>query len=356
MSFNQATRQSFIQLGNGLTYSANGVSSIQLPQVGFLAKIIIPIAIAYTTAATGTYVNITTGLNFTPYGLVRRVILRTNEGAEIYNTSGMGNYLVQRTLRTATDVRNPLTSANSTNAANAVFQIPATMTTSTAYTQQFALVIPVAWGDSLAAGLILLQNPTTRLTLEIQWGDLSVDDFTLGGTTPALSVTSVTATPMMEVYNLPANTNDYPDLSMLHVILEDTTPIVSTGDFTYRPPLGNLYLNVIHQFINNSAAMVPANFSKYSLNYAQTQTAYTITPQQQGVYQRYRNGGIDMPDGVVQWGFDYGTGFPEIGNMRDVVDTSRLTDLSIISTINTSVTLTTASVRTVREMLAPLAR
>lgn len=354
MSFNNSTRQSFLQLGAMPAYSAGGISSMQLPQVGFLSRIFIPINVAFTTSATGTFANMTAP-QITPYQLVRRLILRTNEGAELYNTSGEGNYLIQRQLRTAFDPRNPLTTVAATNVADSVFKLPSSYLNSTAYTVQFMMVIDVAWQDALMAGLILLQNPTTRLTLEIQWGTAPTDFLTIGsgGTTTGVTVT---ANPTMEIFNLPASENDMPDTSMAYVTLEDTQSVTNTGDFQYKPPLGNLYLRVMQEFINNSARMTPANFTQLKLTYAQTQTAYTMDPTVQAYLQRIRTGGLDLPDGVWSWDFTFGTGLLEMGNTRDVIDTSRLTDLSIISTIASSVTLTNASVRSVRQMLAPISR
>jgi hypothetical protein len=352
VSFNNATRQSIIQLPP-IPYAANTTQSIQLPQVGFLSEILIPCQFVIQSNGTLAATNLTAP-QITPYQVVKRLTLRTNEGAEIYATSGEGNYFVTRYLRSSFDPRNPLTTVANTNVVNSVFQLPPSYAISTTYNINFTLYIPVALQQSLLAGLILLQSPTTRLTLEIQWGDILVDPFNISA--GAFTLTSGTTLPSMMIYNLPASQDDYPDVSWVHVIQEEIQPVANTGDFLYRPPLGNMYLRVIQEFINNNARMTPANFSRLSLNYAQTQTAYNINPAQQAWMQRFRLGGLDLPDGVWAWDFLYGTGILEMGNMRDVIDTARLTDMNIISTIAGSVTLTNAFVRNIKEMLAPISR
>lgn len=361
MGFNQATRQAFAQM-NRFAFVPNGVDSQQITQVGFLAKILIPITLTFTTIANfgGAVMANKVAPQLTPYQLVRRLAVRTNEGAEIYSTSGEGNYLLQRHMRTGFDPRNPQPSPASTIQAAQLFSLPDAYAPNTTYKINFTLVVPIAWGESLLSGLILLQNPTTRLTTELTWGTVA-DLFTVsgGGAGDSLITANsvqVTNKPMMEFFNLPASDADYPDMSMVHVILEDEQSIGSTGDFNYRPPLGNMMLRVIQEFTNGDTRMNATQFEKLALTYAQTQQAYVVTPEQQAYIQAYRLGGSHLPDGVFSWDFTFGVGMPEVPNTRDVIDTSRLTDLSIITTIAQGVNLQNAKVRTIREMLAPIAR
>jgi hypothetical protein len=356
MSFNSGTRQSIQQLPP-IVYTPNSPVSLQLPQVGYLSKIWINCRVTVTTGATGTYTQTVNPVP-TPYGLLKRIRVLTNEGAEIYNTTGYGNYLVQRMQRGGYDPRNPIASYASTNTGLAVFSVPATMTTSTQYTFNWNVMIPIAWQESLQAGLILLQNPTNRLTLELTFGDATQQDLiTTGGTTPSVTVNSALFNPAFEFYAVPNQAADNPDTSYVHTILESQDALPGSGDFTYRPALGNIYLNVIQEFINSNARFNPnTDFTQLKLIYAQTQQAYNMTPQEFLARQRYILSGIDLPDGVFFWNFTDGTGLLELSNQRDAIDTSRLTDLSIITSISPNTTVTPGSttyVREIREMLAP---
>lgn len=351
-NFNLNTRQSWLQMQN-VPYSANNAVFQQLQQIGFLSRIIVPVSVTFTTGSTGTYANSVNDPP-TPYGFVKKIRLFTNEGQELHNTSGYGNYLRTSMIRTALDPRNPITSFNSANTAAAVYNIPSSYTTSTQYTITFYLLIDVAWSDSLVQGLIFLQNPTNRLTFEITWGD-ATSLLTTGGTTPSITINSVSCNPLMEVFNVPQSQNNWPNLAYAHMVIEDSANNVpGTGDFVYRPVLGNVYLSVINAFTNNSTFMVPANFSQLRITYQGTQNSYTMSPANQLIIQRNRYA-HDMPDGVFVHDMRMGSGLPEIPSPRDLINTSLLTDFQIITTIGSGVTITQpANMRGIREMLAPL--
>jgi hypothetical protein len=355
--FNRATRQSFLQL-QPLPYSANGLASIQLPQVGFLAEINIPVEfnVVASMFTGGDVLTAANEINNAPFNLIRRITLKTNEGAEIYNTTGIENYYVQRAIcpRTGYDIMNPSTAFSAGYAHDSVFRyvVPSSGATQTL---RFNIKIPVSWGEQNQAGLILLQNPTTRLTLEILWSDGTGIFTTDTGAT--YTINSVTTEPEMVIFNVPASEEDYPDLSLVHVILSDVVSVTNTGDFLYRPPLGNAYLKIFQQFVNNNARVDLEGFmNRMQLTYAQTQNAYTITPKQQLRLQAERLG-IALPDGGVLWDFTYGSGILEYGNTRDVINTMRLTDMSVISTISSGGdALVNSTCSTIREMLAPIRR
>lgn len=348
--FNNATRQSFIPL-NQIRYSAGGSESLQLPPVGFLSKIIVMVSATLTTNNAGTYTAVEQG----PNSIIKRVRLHTNEGAEVYNLSGEGAYLMSRIIRSQYDYRNPAPSFASTATAPHVYYYPSTLAVSTTTTVRFPIHIPVAWGEQLQAGLILLQNQISRMQLELTFGDALTDLYTAAGG-GAITVGAVTIKPLMEIFNVPDNAQDYPDISTVMITLEENQPVTSTGDFQYRPLLGLEYLDIIQEFTNNGVRMTPDNFSKLQLVYAQTQNAYTVDIQTQLYIQRYRLGGIDLPDGVFWWSFGMGTGLPEIGNTRDVIDTGRVTDLQLNTHIGEAVVLTNAKVKSIRRMLSEVAR
>ena len=350
-NFNAATRQSWLQ-ANPIPFASLSTQSQQLQQIGFLSRIIIPISINFTTSngADDTFANWLDDLP-TPWGFVKQLRLYTNEGQELWNTSGYGAYLHESTCRTALDPRNPVASFNSTNTAAAIYKIPSTYAKNTTYTITFYLYMDIAWEPSLIAGLIFLQNPTNRVTLEMTWGQAS-DLLNIGGG-GSITINSVTAVPLIEVFNLPQSSANWPALSWAHMVIEDTNnPVTGTGDFPYKPLLGNSYLSIINAFNNNGTNMNVTDFSLFRIQYQGTQNSYTVTPTQQVIMQRDRYA-HDMPDGVFVHDFRLGSGLPELGNTRDVINTAQLTDFQIISTISAAITQP-AYMRAVREMLAPL--
>lgn len=358
--FNSATRQSFTVM-NPIAYAANTTNGLQLTQVGFLSRLIINVHINITTAATGTYANWipattnagTAGSDVpTPFNAVSYVVLVSNEGSQLHYTSGYGNYLANRTERSGFDQRNTIAAFNAVKNIAGVFSIPATYATSTSYDLYFTLDIRVALKEMNYAGLILIQNPTTRLQVQIIWNNIAANLLNMGGTTPSITVNSVVAIPVMEFFNLPANPASYPDTSLTHIILEDVVTPLTQGQFVYRPTLGNAFVKITQQLINNSAAMnVLTDWGNLQIVYALTQNIYNITPLVMMYLQEQRYA-APLPDGVVCWDFGFQYGIPELFGTRDVIDSSQLTDFQIITNISAAIS-GVSYVRTIREMLAP---
>lgn len=366
--FDKNTRQSYMLL-NTMPYVANSTQQQQVTQVGFLARIITNISFTITTASTGTYANKipavasagTAGIDLpTPFNIVNRLILRSNEGTDIYSTSGYGNYLLNLFKRTSFDQRNPDAGFNTTNSATMPFTLPATYTTSTAYTIRFTLDLPISINEANQYGLVLIQNPTTRLSYQIQWNSIELNLLTMGGTTPSITVSNFSCTPVMIFYNLPVaryngDTGNFPDLSLAHLVIEDQITIQQNGQFVYRPPIGNALCLIIQQLINNGVAMNPTtDWINHQIIYQATQNVYTIPPAHMEYINMARRGGIPLPDGVVAWDFMYGSGVLERYSARDTINLARLTDFQVITNISGTTTITGTNYSlNVREMLAP---
>jgi hypothetical protein len=361
LTFNEATRQAFLQL-QPIVYAPNSSFPITVTQVGFLSRILVPIEIDITTGNAGTYSNKspifsnagTTGNDVpTPFNIIQAITLQTNEGAQIHNTSGYGNYLLARTRRTNHDIVNPISAFNSSNADKSVFLLPASYTTNTSYKIRFMLDVPVALTEANNAGLILIQNLTTRLQLQITWGDIAANLLNLsGGAT--ITVNNVSAVPTMIFFNVPNDPASYPDLSYNYINIEDYNVTLTQGNDIYRPQLNNAYLQIITQYVNNGVNMIPAtDFGNSQLTFQAIQNPYNITNSAQQFLQQERLGGQSLPDGCIWWDFTFGTGIPEIYNPRDVINTAALTDLQIIQQLNPAGGITGVNYkRSIRSMLA----
>ena len=332
-NFLLATRQGRKSLP-AVAINAGQQVTFELPQTGFGAALNLLLQGSVATAD---------GDSFTakaypafPAAVVARIRVYSNEGVELYNTSGWGNIVYQTTLRTGVS---PLDAS--------LFSLT---------TEGFAINfrVPITWGENLQAGLILLQNTNVRYYCEITFSTVlqmnaDGDEGTLTGT----------ITPSLEFYHLPSRQQDYPLMKYLKQVVEDIKVIPGTGDFVYQPPTGNLYTRVLQEFVNKaSGAFVPmtvkSDLTRLQLNYSQTQVPYDeLVLNRLADQERWY--GQALPAGVVAHELSLGNGFPEVPTSRDIINTSRLTDFNIVTGIGSSVTVDAAAYcRTIREQLLPI--
>ncbi len=254
-NFNAATRQTLINLPQqAYPGSAASITRLDLPQTGFFAGIWLLINgnIQTGSAATttqGTYPPV-------PYGLLRRIRVYNNQNVELWNTSGYGAYLYDRTQRTTFD---PAFQADNIIPTTAIlggvanpfsryYAAPGDLGASATGTFAGALWVPVVWGAPLQHGLQLAQDPAIRYSMELTWGDIT--DLTIATSgTPTLN--SVTVTPVVELYQVPEEGIDFPNLAFTKTVLEDIQTITTgTGDTTYNFVTGNVLTRLMHELTN----------------------------------------------------------------------------------------------------------
>ena len=329
--FNRATRPSLQNFGN-MTFTSDGSDIMQLPQVGFLSELLVNVTVNLTTNAfTGT-VTAGTASKISPYSLIKQIVLRTNDGSELYRTSGSDNYIIQRLQRTQYDPLNLPTGLGITTANEAVTKLPGAFAVSTAYVLRFTLRIPVAWNKSLQAGLILLQNPTTRLSLELQFGN-SKDMLVSSDGSLAPTVFTATITVTGSVFQVPRSEADYPSVAYAHRWISEQNAWTNARN-EYKPPLADEYLSLTQSFFNTASLTRPdpaANITQMQLRYAQSQVPYSLPVGAFLAKQQEYFGGLQLPDGVFHWSFTDQFGLPEIGGRRDTIDTDKLTDMAVIT-------------------------
>lgn len=350
--FNKATRESILRQPP-ITYQSGQPTRVQLPNTGFLGFIYLMVTGTTTTAAASS----TTAEDYIapPVGIVRRIVVKNNQGVELWNTSGWGAYLHASTTRTGFD---PLIDkADYLGGFISPFTryfVPATsLGASASENWRFALRIPIAWSDNLQAGLQLMQDPAIQYTVEITWGD-ATDLYS--ATTGTVTLSNIQALPVVQLFHVPVDTKDLPSLNYTKTVLEDVTSINSTGDFTYKVVPGNMLTKIIQEFTNTAAGnrtpIPAASMTGFKVRYSQTQIPYDIDGDTQCFIQRYRYG-RDLPVGTYCYDFSIPNGMPELPGSRDIINTARLTDLDIISTLSSGLTLVSAQARTIREQLVP---
>jgi len=361
-NFNAATRQTIIQQPDQVWPGSVGQTTrLDLPQTGFFAGIWLLLSGSITTAAASS--GAAEDYPLTPYSLIRKIRVYNNQNVELWNTSGYGAYIYDRTIRTAMDwfgtINNAVPSAtrfgNVAPVLTQYYKEVANLGASATGTFRGALYVPVVWGFPLEHGLQMAQDPAIRYSMEITWGDLT--DLMPAGTqsgTVTLSTTTKCSV-ACELYQVPEEGLDFPNMAFTKTVLEDIQALsAGTGDNTYNFVTGNVLTTLIHELSNivssNRVPVDPTTISNFQLQYAQVQKPYVINPDIQLARQRVLYGS-DLPPGVYVHALRNGLGLPEMPTTRDVLNTSRLTDLQSIVTLS-GVTLSTGQIRTIREQLS----
>lgn len=346
MAFLNATRQNKRKIKTIAFESGNRVS-YDLPATGLLANLYVRVKGTLTiTNGTGG-ATLKAAQQSRPFGLLDRIQLTANSGTDIVNASGFGLFL--RNLMTDNAYPDiPAANTVEGETGNPVYQFASA---AGANTVEFSLKIPVVNNDRDLAGLIMLQNRETLMTLTLDFAN-PTNLFTLTGT--ATVDFSGNAEITMEYFSVPADEKDYPDLSIVHTILEDKVDIDGTGDVQYTVPRGNIYMRMIHRAILNDAPAGYDDIDRLTLQYNQSEQPYMIDAHDVFVQQRERYK-RDLPKGVLAWDFSY-QGQAGLGGARDLVNSRAITDFLSIVRVASAATLGTNNNKlyTVREQLVPL--
>lgn len=280
---------------------------LELPRVGFLMGLLLE----WRGNITGTGVTPTA---VGPWGLVRRFRLGLNLGAAtIYDTSGYGNYLLNLVNGTALDT------------------VPTHASTSRWY---YFIPVSANLTENFTTGLILLQDPQVRATLDITWGALS-DAFSGSGLAAASGAG-------IEVYYVYAEVPDLSKASMpplvLHRVIEDTQPITQTGDNSYLVPRQGVLLQLLHTIRLNGAFSSAWTRAQIRLN--RTDTIMELSPGAFYLLDRVgRKATGSVPTHAVFFDFFRAMGGLERGDLRDALDTEAVTTTESIITIDPAATL-----------------
>ena len=344
-NFRQLTRQNVSQLQSVNINGFGTTQTLQLTQTGFLARVWLTITASVTVGtASGNWATYPPPV----YNLLRRVRLYTSENVEIVNSSLWGlwiNAIVRGIGWTSQDGSSFLDTNN----------YPSLYKTNSGAlavgTSTFAVTIPinVMTDDRLMLGLLPVQTNDVRVYMDFTSAN-AADLVTVPGSITGMTVT---VTPTVEFFSIPPSSMDYPDLRFVHTTLEEIAPVSNTGDFYYRPTVGNIFLRFTGQLENNGAQMAPSQINTVRMGYG----SQTVIPYNEAYTNHvWRNRaflGVTPLDGSIIYDFTDGFGVPGVGDPRDFLDSSQQTDLAIIP--NLSGSLTNAQLRMVKEQLLLIA-
>jgi hypothetical protein len=283
--------------------------SVQLPRVGLLARL--RLAIRGSVAGTLTVPN---ALGMA--SIINRIRLSVNAGLDLVSISGWGYHYG---LREGIDSEygDPVGQSNARSAV-------------TATTYNLDMVIPIAINLRDPIGLINLQDTGLTMSLFVDW--------TADATVATGATVTGTVTPYLDLFTLPPDPADYPNLRIVQTIVEDQRAIAGAGDYQYDWLLGSQYLQIYH-LLGIGAAGADA-FSRYQLRLQQNQFPWIsdvkgLDIDFRAVRFRARPAGLILVDRMAT------SGLGNYGLLRDMFDSSKITDASSIITATGAGTLYT---------------
>ena len=314
--FAMSTRQNLHMMAKQTVTSPSTSMQFTLPKSRLLANIFVNIkAKVKVTHASATTLAMD---NLSPYRLVRRFSLDLNNGFAPFAISGDGLALLNMIQPNAnmllenTAYRNVPESlkASATGAENEIM---------------FTVQLPCTLNNRDIPGMVLLQSDSTVCDLRIDVGN-PVEMIAGGAEGYTMELVSLEALPMLETFSIPANSNAFPDLSVLKLCQDRTDTITSAGQQIVKLSTGQIYRKLVLYIEDENGQPIDADFvqSNISLVFNQADTNYDINP----VMLRAKNAydlGHDVPKGVFIFDFT-NQGLPNYGGTRDYIDSANLTE------------------------------
>jgi hypothetical protein len=306
------TRRKILPLTGAVTRPVGGgtFGPYTLPKTGLLARLYL--ALRGTVAGT-----LTTPNALGMASLISRIRVVANSGLDIFNVSGAGyHYLLRNMLES--EYIDPVSQSNATAAVTATaFNLDA--------------VIPIAVNMRDPSGLLMLQNEQTIVNVYIDWlADASV--------ATGATVTLTTGDLFMEVFTVPPDPQDWPNLNIVHQCLEDQQQVAGAGDFPYNWPRGNTYVQIAHGFGIGAAGA--DNFSRLALRVNQSDYLQNTPPDYLDVEYRLMRGRARPLGGVfIDLAATSGLGCYALA--RDLLNSALVTDLATVVTASGAGTLYT---------------
>lgn len=338
LAFRQGTDRRLSDLVDSRTWVAGAtLAPINLPQVGFLSHLIIRVTGVMNLQNASSYADLG------PAALINRIQFVTNISGVLIDLSGYGLGLITR-------IRRPAYGFDASTWAT-VFSAPTGPGNNT-WNMSFVLPVSLNPWNEMDLGVINLQSDQVRAQVKIICGQ-NTDAVTALGTGTGFG-TSPTISVYYFYWEVPdPNLVSFP-LPYVHRWLEDSVPILATGETRYLVPRQGTLLQLLHT-IRANGARDTADVTLLRLIFNKS-----VFPWVQQPWDNLRdfreNYTSDAPVGVYMHDFYYANADPSRSDMRDTIDTDP------VATFESGVTLASGTVlgsnnneiRTVRRFVEPL--
>lgn len=321
--FRYGTRRRIRQV-NSVAYSSGAdLAPIKMPEVGFLSALIIEVSGTMNVSGSPGVL-----VDKGPWNLLKRIKFDVNLGtSNIVDVSGFGAFLVASDLKRGFG---PSGGGNNTPISS-VYAAPVVNGNNT---WKLMYYIPIAandW-DAFDTGLINLQAPEVQANLNITCGT-TADVFSSGagtGFTGTITVHQV-------YYDVPDPKQVAWPLTQVVRTVEEATPILVTGDFTYYQILRQGTLLELISVVRCNGALSEA-FDQLQFRLNKSDYVEQRNKSAAGFLNQYANS-IVPPTGVFFWQFWNAMGQPQGGDLRDTFNTEKVTTMEAGVLITSGTTL-----------------
>lgn len=314
-----------IPVTSGGTYSAGGNISFTLPKIGFLNAITLRVAGTMTLSNTGVLTN------RSPWDMLTRIKVNCNLGSmTVYDTTGYGNYIVQRMSRAGYD---PAALADAT-----VYAAPVVNGANT-WALTYRIPIAANWHKQFGVGLLNLQAQELQVDVEATWASATnlISNFTSFAGTLSASY---------EYFEVPdPRYVEHPEL-VFHRIAEQRQTIAASGDQTVLVPRQGILYRLAHICQVNTAALTDPTDFRLIFNKSDRIYSEPAWVVRERMLRNYRS---NLPSHVFTHDFWSAEGQPGEGNPRDMINSEALSTLESVFSTATSPSGTLNAVDTIRE-------
>lgn len=314
--FRSETRQRIQRIAGG-ALTLGTPQTLEVPRVGFLSGILVTVR-GDVTLAGGAMSDLG------PWNLLRRLRLETNLGAtSIVDVSGYGAFLANnhRTLGVTG-------TGDTSDAAGRTYRFN---TGTDGVLLHYWVPVAMNDGANFSVGMLNLQAPEIRVTLTL---DPVADIATVhtGASAPALSYELT-----YYYYEVPSpHLAKWPPL-ILHRTLEDSQPISTTGEQIYTVPRQGTVLQLTH-LVRLNGARNSADVGMIGLRFNKTDDVYRIPGIQHDFFYMHNHGRVPTT-GEFMWDLFHADSVPNMGDMRDAVDSEQLSTFEAVLDIASGATL-----------------
>jgi hypothetical protein len=338
-AFFQMTRKNVVPLAPVASPGAGGFARVQLPQTGIVSKLLITFVgtLTVTTAAATTS-------DQWPYNLLKSFRLSANGQNDLFSCDGI-DLNVLRFLRNPAYVERVDQFTGTVGGGDSVAVA--------AYPLSLTWEVPIAMDDTSLVGALYAQSGATSLVATIGQA-LSADLFSANPANAAITGTWYVSEISFEVpYDAQGNLV-VPDLSRLHGFNAVDVPVAAVGDqraalIRSSGQLSRLLISV-RGGANTRLSALPSAASTRKLDalrleYGGNQRPFVFSPASQLLSINNDHYGAPLP--YDRLALDFVKENPP----RDVILLQGVTELAVVPTIGSGVTIAAATTRVVQETL-----